>query len=165
MDSESRVNQIDPTLDLTPTPQIDPTIDLDYAAKHREWSKQWRANNPEKSRAYNKQWRSKNPDKVREYNRKYSKKRGPQRWQAEKARGHEKARQQFDLERAAETQRHLQMKAAQLRKSILRSGEYADTIWLGDIMGDLVRYVADHVPIDDRDDMGEPAFLDLSWAA
>lgn len=37
----------------------------------RQYMKEWRAANREKTRAYNKEWREKHPDKVREYQARY----------------------------------------------------------------------------------------------
>ena len=127
------------------------TSDLERAAIHRERSRlaqqRRRARDPEAVREYKRNWKLINRDRVNEQQREWRAK-NPDRSrgykQAAKLRGHERFRDRFELERAAETRPHIQMKAAQLRRSIMRSGQYADTIWLGDIMADLVRYVADH---------------------
>jgi hypothetical protein len=164
---------------MNPETQIPSRSDLDRAARRREYNRQWRAANPEKvrdqgrrsrekhadrNREYSRKWRAENEDHLREYYREYNKKHGPARRQAIRAIEHAEARDRFALERQRERRRHLQMKAAKLRRSILRSGEYSDTIWLGNIMSDLVRYVADHVPVDDQLNEVEPVFLDFRWA-
>jgi hypothetical protein len=82
-------------------------------------------------------WCAANQDKLRGYRKSRQEKEA------------EEFRQRFEAERERERKRYLQMKAAQLRRSIMRSGEYHETVWLGDIMRDLVRYVADHVSVDD----------------
>jgi hypothetical protein len=70
----------------------------------------------------------------------------------------------FEAERERERQIHQQMKAAQLRRSIMRSGEIPDqSIRISD-MGDLVRYVADRTLTDDHRDDGISAVMDLSWS-
>ena len=107
-------------------------------------------------REYVRKWSAANPEKVREFYRKINK--------ARKVKEDGAFDIKFVAERERERQRHQQMKAAQLRRSIMRSGEYQDTIWLGDIMRDLVRYVADHVPVDDQHDEVESAFLDFCWS-
>jgi hypothetical protein len=89
-------------------------------------------------REYARKWAAENPEKVKESYRKINK--------ARKVKEDEAFRIKFEAERERERQIHQQMKAAQLRRSIMRNGEIPDhTITIAD-MTDVVRYVSDHVP-------------------
>jgi hypothetical protein len=80
----------------------------------REYKRNWKIINRDRVLEQQRIWRAKNPKKVRGYK------------DAAKLRGHERFRDRFELERAAETRRHLQMKASQLRRSIMRDGVIAE---------------------------------------
>jgi hypothetical protein len=158
------------------TSTVELTPDDDRKAKRREQIRQWRAQNPEKVREYARQGRIKHADRDHAYARKYraenrekiaarhrewSKKNSRKRWDTLKAVEHAEARDQFELERAAETRRHLQMKATQLRRSIIRDGVIADhAAWDWDMSG-----MVDHAPVDDHVEL-EPAIIDFQhWFA
>ena len=130
------------------------TPDSDRAARKREQNRQgsarWRAKDPERSREYIRQWRAAHPDKYRRH------------WHgafiARKTTAHEKSLQQFAFERQQESNRHSRIKAAQLRKSIMRDGVIADhTAWGWDVIG-----MIDHAPVDDHIEL-EPAIIDFQY--
>jgi hypothetical protein len=114
---------MNPTVDLAPADDLNPTEAA--TRKRRENYRRWCAANQDKLRGYRRSRQEKEAEAFR---------------------------QRFDAERERERKRHLQMKAAQLRRSIMRSGEFPETVWWGDIMRDLVRYVADHVSREATDD-------------
>ena len=113
------------------------SFELDRKARKQAYVKAWRAQNPDRvrdqalrarakhrdrDREYGRLWRERNPEKVAEYNRRHGKKSRRARWEVIKIIKHAEARDQFELERALEERRHLEMKAAQLRRSIIRDG-------------------------------------------
>jgi hypothetical protein len=107
--------------------------------KNRRGAAGWRARDPERAREYLRQRRAANPERYRGH---WSK-----AYNTRKTTAHERSNQRFDIERELERSRHLQIKTAQLLRSIIRGGVIADhTAWDWD-MADLVRYVADHVPV------------------
>ena len=70
---------------------------------------------------------------------------------------HAEARKQFETERERERLDHLAMKAAQLRRSILRGGVIADyAAWRWDFSG-MVDHVDDHIV------ELEPAIIDFQY--
>ena len=74
-----------------------------------------------------------------------------------KTKRHEKSSRRFETARAAETERHLQMKAAQLRRSIIRGGVIADhAAWDWNFSG-MVDHVDDHIV------ELEPAIIDFQY--